>query len=302
MNMMSFESCIIFFIAILGLCLGSFYNVVILRSLNGESIVFPPSKCPNCGTKLKPWHNIPIISYLCLRGKCAFCKEKISIQYPIIEFVTALIFVSIFLKFGMSYTSLFAILWASFLIIMTVTDFRAKIVDCNLAIVMGVSGVIYSFLNYGWLGAKNSILGAILGVVVIESIALLGHLFKKGRAMGEADTYVVSAFGAIAGWQSLCLILLYSLLASMIFTLPKFWVEKYKHKDSITIFFSALFLFCISFVFLYNYALWTVILLIISGLCLILRIIYSMKESDIHYLPFVPSLALGFLYFLIFVL
>ena len=69
---------ILFWVAILGLCLGSFYNVVILRSLTGESIVLPPSKCPKCNTRLKPWHNIPVLSYLFLRGRCAFCKEKIS--------------------------------------------------------------------------------------------------------------------------------------------------------------------------------------------------------------------------------
>ena len=81
----AFNTYILIWVGIVGLCLGSFYNVVILRSLTGESIVFPGSKCPKCQNKLKPWHNIPVISYLFLRGKCAFCKEKISIQYPIIS-------------------------------------------------------------------------------------------------------------------------------------------------------------------------------------------------------------------------
>ena len=79
---------ILFWICIFGLCFGSFYNVVILRSLSEESLVFPASKCPHCQTKLKPWHNIPVISYILLGGKCAFCKDKISIQYPLIELIT----------------------------------------------------------------------------------------------------------------------------------------------------------------------------------------------------------------------
>ena len=68
---------IIFAVFVFGTIIGSFLNVVALRGLSGESIVLPPSKCPKCGNKLKPWHNIPILSYLFLRGKCAFCHEKI---------------------------------------------------------------------------------------------------------------------------------------------------------------------------------------------------------------------------------
>ena len=83
---------VMLFVFIIGLCLGSFYNVVILRSLSGESIVFPPSKCPKCGNKLKPIHNIPVISYIMLKGRCAFCGEKISWQYPLVELATGIIF------------------------------------------------------------------------------------------------------------------------------------------------------------------------------------------------------------------
>ena len=82
------ENYILFWICIIGLCFGSFFNVVILRSLSNESIVFPGSKCPNCEHKLFWWHNIPVLSYIILRGKCYFCKEKISIQYPVIELAT----------------------------------------------------------------------------------------------------------------------------------------------------------------------------------------------------------------------
>ena len=122
---------ILFWIFIIGICLGSFYNVVILRSLSGESIVYPPSKCPKCGQRLKPWHNIPILSYIFLKGKCAFCKEKISIQYPLVEFVTGLLFLLTYIKFGFHYMTLLVLLCISCLIIMTVTDLKEKIVDCN---------------------------------------------------------------------------------------------------------------------------------------------------------------------------
>ena len=117
---------------ITGLCLGSFYNVVILRSLSGESIVFPPSKCPKCGQKLKPWHNIPVISYIFLKGRCAFCKEKISIQYPVVELITALLFTGIFIKFGISHITWMLFFVVSCLVIMTGTDLKEKIVESGL--------------------------------------------------------------------------------------------------------------------------------------------------------------------------
>ena len=127
---------ILFWICIFGLCLGSFYNVVILRSLNGENLAFPASKCPKCQTPLKPWHNIPVFSYIFLRGKCAFCKEKISIQYPLIELLTMGLFACSFLKFGIDWKTLFAIIICSTLLIMTMTDIKEKLVDCNIALIV----------------------------------------------------------------------------------------------------------------------------------------------------------------------
>ena len=139
---------VLFWVCIVGLCFGSFFNVVILRSLSNESIVFPASKCPKCGNALKPWHNIPLLSYLFLRGKCAFCKEKISLQYPVVEFLTMLLFAFSFLKFGFSWKTLFAIILSSCMLIMTMTDLKEKLVDCNIAIGLAVFGfflmVIYS--------------------------------------------------------------------------------------------------------------------------------------------------------------
>ena len=81
---------VILLVLLTGLCIGSFLNVVILRGLSNESIVFPASKCPKCQHKLYWWHNIPVLSYILLGGKCGFCKEKISIQYPIVEILTVM--------------------------------------------------------------------------------------------------------------------------------------------------------------------------------------------------------------------
>lgn len=294
---------ILFWIFIIGICLGSFYNVVILRSLSGESIVYPPSKCPKCGQRLKPWHNIPILSYVFLKGKCAFCKEKISIQYPLVEFVTGLLFLLTYIKFGFHYMTLFVLLCISCLIIMTVTDLKEKIVDCNYAIFMAAAGLIYAFLVGGISCVIDAILGAVLGFVIIELIARVGYLLKKGRAMGEADSYVAAALGALVGYHDILWILLYSLIASMIFILPMFLYNKYKENDVLTIFYSSLFFISIALNFYFSNSYWVMALLILTGILLTCNIVKNIKDTaNLTYLPLVPALSAGFLYYIFFVL
>lgn len=301
----SFDNFVLFWICIIGLCLGSFYNVVILRSLSNESIVFPPSKCPKCNHKLFWWHNIPIFSYLILKGKCHFCGEKISPQYPIIEFVTMILFALTFLKFGVSLFTLFVIIWISCLIIMTMTDLKEKVVDCNIAIIMALSGILYNFTPFcNWYGLKMSFLGLILGILIIESIARLGYLFVGKRAMGEADTYVAGALGAILGWESLLLTLGYSLVAAMVIIVPMFLYNQLRNKNIPILITSAIFIISI-ILFKTIFENWlTYGFVAISGLtlaALILKSLKNKKENNI-YLPFVPALSAGTLYFIFFVI
>ena len=88
----------VFIVFVLGLCIGSFLNVVIYRVPLGKSIITPPSSCPVCGERIKPWHNIPIISWILLKGKCAYCSAPISIRYPIIELLSGILAVLIYIK------------------------------------------------------------------------------------------------------------------------------------------------------------------------------------------------------------
>ncbi len=290
---------ILIWVCIFGLCLGSFYNVVILRSLSGESIVFPPSKCPKCNHKLYFWHNIPVLSYILLRGKCYFCKEKISIQYPIIELATMILFGLSFIKFGISYKTLFVLFWLSCLLIMTVTDIKEKLVDCNIAIAMGVSGIIYAWLINGWHGVLHSVLGMIAGILIMELVARSGFLIAKTRAMGEADTYVAGALGAMFGIFSITKVLLCSLIASAIFIIPVFLFNRFKQGDRLTCllfivfaFFTVLFKLCWQ-----NY--FMLILLVLSGIWLTYSVLKGMNnENNRNYLPYVPALSAAALYFI----
>lgn len=291
---------LLFWICIIGLCLGSFFNVVILRTLSNESIVFPPSKCPKCGNKLLFWHNIPVLSYILLRGKCYFCKEKISIQYPIVELLTMLLFGVTFVKFGISVTTIFALFWISCLIIMTGTDIKEKLVDCNLAIIMGISGIVYNFLVGGKIGAMYSVIGLVVSALILELVARSGYLFAKTRAMGEADTYVAAALGAIFG-KGVLLVLIFSLIASMIFILPVFFYNQYKQDSKFTcisgiLFFVAILAYQTLWQNYYSFA-----ALFIIGLCLVISILKGLGQTENrNYLPYVPALTAGALYFLFF--
>lgn len=290
---------LLFWVCIIGLCLGSFFNVVILRSLSGESLVFPASKCPKCGNKLKPWHNIPVFSYLFLRGKCAFCKEKISLQYPIIELITMGLFALSFIKFGISYNTIFAIILCSTMLIMTATDIKEKLVDCNIAIGLAIVGFLFNgIVNGAWL---ESILGLIVGVIVMELVARLGYLFTQDRAFGEADTYIAGALGACFGIHGLLQIFIYTLLASMIFVIPLFIYEQFKKNNKVT---CVLFVLFITSALIYKAAFqnwYTLAVLLILGISLTFIILKNLKkEPSPLYLPLVPAFALGTLYFLFF--
>ena len=291
----------LFWISIMGLCMGSFFNVVILRTLANESIVFPPSKCPNCQNRLYWWHNIPVLSYLLLGGKCYFCKKKISIQYPIIEILTMIAYAATFIKFGFDIKTLFVLAWVSGFIIMTVTDLKEKLVDCNIAIFIAILGLFYNFITLGTYGLLSSFGGLILGALVLEIIARSGYLVAKTRAMGEADTYVAGALGAIVGVKYILPVLLYALIASMIFIVPMFLYNQLKLNNKKVCILSILFILSalIFKTLVQNY--WSLAFLFITGLLLAFSILKSIRqEQNRNYLPYVPALVIGALYFIFF--
>ena len=290
----------LFWICVVGLCLGSFFNVVILRSLSNESIVFPASKCPKCNHKLYFWHNIPVLSYIMLGGKCYFCKEKISSQYPIVELFTMFLFGATFVKFGIDIKTIFVLFWLSCFVIMTGTDLKAKLVDCNIAIAMGVTGILYNFIQHGVSGVIASLIGLVLGAVVLELIARSGYLVAGARAMGEADTYVAAAIGAIVG-KDILFVLAYALIASMIFIVPMFLYNQFKNDNKKTCILSILFVLAVmTFKLLWqNY--WALAALVITGAMLAISILKNIKqEENRNYLPYVPALAVGTLYYMFF--
>ena len=140
---------IVFYVFIVGLCIGSLLNVIALRGLSGEDVVFARSKCPKCSNQLAWYMNIPLFSYLFLRGKCGFCKEKISPQYPIVEFITGCLFVFSYFQFGISLKFLFACIILSTFIVLSLTDILETVVLDFHTYFLALVGLIYSALKLG---------------------------------------------------------------------------------------------------------------------------------------------------------
>ena len=288
-------------------------NVVILRAFSGESIVLPPSKCPTCQNRLKWWHNIPIISYALLRGKCYFCKEHISVQYPIIEFVTGLLFVLMFLKYQMSIETLFASVIVSLLIVISVTDIKEKVVfDAHTYSLIGV-GLVYSIYRtvIGIVNANNfsfstewllsnpltlSLAGILVGVIVMELVAKIGYLFTNSRAFGEGDTYIAAGLGAILGGKLILITLVLSVIVQLIFTLPLFIKKLFNKKEwdvliPLTLFTILVIVHCISG---NNSSLIFSLALMGVGIWSCVKIIQGIKNPDtMTYLPFGPAMAVA---------
>jgi len=187
-------------IFILGLIVGSFSNVCIYRIPKNESIIFPASHCPKCHSPIKPVDNIPLLSYILLKGRCRNCGNKISIQYPIVEFLTGLIYLIIFLIYGLSIQSLIYIILSSALIIIAFIDLNEQIVPDVISLPGIVIGFIISFFvtNIPFI---NSALGVLVGGGIILIIALGGSVIFKKEAMGGGDVKLAAMIGAFLGWR-----------------------------------------------------------------------------------------------------
>ena len=187
------ELAIVVFIFIFGIIIGSFLNVLIYRIPKGDSIAYPASKCQSCQTPLKWYHNIPIFSWIFLRGKCGFCGEKISIQYPIIELVTGLIAVSLFYKLGLVWYMPIVFVVFALLLALVMIDFKYMAVPDNLNLLALALAVI----SPNVLGSLHDALLSAGGLTLLRYYL---SFFLNKEAMGEGDIIVAGTMGALLGF------------------------------------------------------------------------------------------------------
>ncbi|MBD2859752.1 prepilin peptidase [Spongiibacter sp. KMU-158] len=227
--------------AIFSLLFGSFFNVVIYRLpkmmeanwrseceflINGEEsepqpadkkfgLAFPHSHCPNCQAPVKPWQNIPVISYLLLKGKCASCKTSIGIRYPAIEIITAAIAVFTVSQFGLSSEALAFTLFGWLLLILTMIDIDHQLLPDSLTLPLLWLGLAWH-ASFGQIPLQDAVWGAIAGYLTLWSVYWLFKIVTGKEGMGFGDFKLLAALGAWLGWQSLPLIIILSSLVGAV--------------------------------------------------------------------------------------
>lgn len=201
-----------FFVFIIGSIFGSFFNVLVYRLPLEQDVILKPSACPNC-KELIPWkNNIPILSYIILKGKCSSCKEKINISYPIVETLIAINFLINYLIFGLSLSFIFSTLFTSSLILIFMTDFKHFLIFDVITLPLSAVGVIASLININPYETNfiNSVVGGLTGYVIIFFIRWIYFKIRKVEGMGLGDAKLFLMLGTWLGIHSLLFILLIS--------------------------------------------------------------------------------------------
>lgn len=216
------------FVFFFGTVVGSFLNVCIYRLPRHESVVFPPSRCPGCGSRIKWYDNIPILSYLMLRGRCRTCQSSISPQYPLVELINGLLTFFLFLTFGLSLTFAILFLFCSALVAITFIDLEHQIIPDVISLPGIVAGFAASFV-LPWLGWQSSLIGIVAGGGSLLVIAYGYELVTKKEGMGGGDIKLLAMMGAFLGWRAIPFILFASSLIGSIVGISLMLAQK---KDS----------------------------------------------------------------------
>jgi len=218
---------------LIGLCIGSFLNVVIHRlpkmldrgwraqcaELAGESppdlprynLVVPRSQCPACGHRISALENIPVISFLVLRGRCSACHAPISARYPLVELLTGALTAAVVLRFGLTPTAVAACLLLWSLIALTFIDFATQLLPDNITLPLAWGGLLANVAGLvPGVSLRDAVIGAVAGYLALWSVYWLFKLIRGKEGMGYGDFKLLAALGAWLGWQMLPLIVLLS--------------------------------------------------------------------------------------------
>ncbi|HPR50989.1 MAG TPA: prepilin peptidase [Deltaproteobacteria bacterium] len=218
-------------IAVLGLFIGSFLNVCIHRIPRSESIMWPASHCPVCNNPIKPWDNIPLVSYILLGGRCRSCSAKISLRYPVVESLSALLALSMLYRFGLTVSFGIYYLWACVLLVITFIDIDYQIIPDRLSlggIILGLGLVYWLPLTY-----KDAIIGLVLGSGLLIAVIYGYYFLTKKQGMGGGDVKLLGMIGVFTGWQGVLFTIFMGSLIGTLFGLPWALMQKKTMKAAI---------------------------------------------------------------------
>lgn len=220
----------------IGLCVGSFINVVAYRlpliieaeDALGESgsegkprisLAYPPSSCPQCGNRIRPWHNLPVVGWLLLRGRCADCSNPISIQYPAVELLGGVVTAICVARFGGSVLVVSASVLTWFLLACAVTDWKSMYLPDDLTLPLLWLGLLLAAVapTASFVSLRDAVLGASAGYLVLWSVYQGFKLITGRDGMGHGDFKLLAAIGAWLGWQSITGVLLVATLSGIAF-------------------------------------------------------------------------------------
>lgn len=202
----SMDTLVLILAGLFGLIFGSFLNVCIYRIPREKSLAWPPSACPHCQARIRWYDNIPVLSYIFLLGKCRHCKKPISIQYPIIELLTAALTVLFVWRLGLTLWAFVAIAAVYALIALSVIDLECMIIPDRFSLGLIGWGLLFAWANPNfqgvwWQKELSALLGAGVGLFGVLAIALIGTWIFKKEAMGGGDVKLMAGVGALVGWQ-----------------------------------------------------------------------------------------------------
>lgn len=202
------------FCAVLGLFLGSFYCVCVDRFFTGESIVFPPSHCTHCGERLRPWELIPVVSWLCLRGKCSHCGVKLSIRYPLTELTSGLLAGLIGWRFGLTAAGFVALIFTGLWFVMSLIDLKAKILPDRMNLPGAVLALPAGIFVFG-LDPTDAVIGGLAGAAVFWLVRLYYQKRTGTEGLGLGDVKLMLMLGFLTGAHLLPLTVIFAGVAAL---------------------------------------------------------------------------------------
>ena len=257
---------------VFGLMIGSFLNVVIYRfpimlkedwhqqclTLQGKkkksksfyNLLYPSSCCTHCDKPISPFDNIPLISFILLKGRCRSCRKMISIRYPLIEMLTGVLFAFASFEFGFNFLMLYAWIFISILIVLTWIDIDTQLLPDELTLLLLWLGLFVN-LRGNFVDLSSAVIGAIVGYLILWSIFWVFKIITKKEGMGHGDFKLLAAMGAWMGWQSILPITLLSSLIGSAMGVGMILLKK--HQKSIPIPFGPFLCFAGLIYFFYGY-------------------------------------------------
>ncbi|MBN2830347.1 MAG: prepilin peptidase [Candidatus Cloacimonetes bacterium] len=209
-------------IAVLGAAFGSFFNVLVYRIPRKESIIFPGSHCPACNRKIPPWLNIPIFSWILLGGKCKYCKTAIHWHYLILEILTPLVFLGVFMVYGSE--NLFLVLkyclFFGFGLVILFIDFFERIIPDVISLPLILTGIVFSFFPANDITWKLSLLGGVITFGFFYLIGLWYLLTRKKEGMGGGDIKYIAAIGTFFGPINSLFIIIVACAVALVIMIP----------------------------------------------------------------------------------